>query len=354
MKRIIALIMVVIFIFILSACENGENVSCIDTSSAYIPVETESVDAATSESGTTDANKTDREPSDSTSSGTVITNTSPNKNTTDNSSVTNNTQIVSDNSSTVISDKNKEQQNISSVTNNSSIAQPTKNITYTIHYEANGGWGETPSSTHRYDEPRSLSKNGYKRAGYKFVGWDENSQSSNPKFTNLQTVKNLTQTDGKVITLYAIWEESQIAGFDECKRAISGKKEVYYHTTATDNFGVTHNDVTVFVNRDYGRGEKRYDERYTNGLFSKIKGKLYLSSDFTIDSYTNLQLIIKADGNIVFKSNFFTKYSGSQSFEVDISGANIVEIYVDDPVSPHIEAWNKGGDIIVENLLLVR
>lgn len=353
MKRIISILTVLTLVFVLSACEKGRNISIPESSTITAQTETQNTDTLASETNVSDQGLKDIE---ATSNFTSIPTTSTNETTTSSKETTSNTPSTNTNSSTQSNiSVNKEQLNTSSsISNSSSTAQAIKNVTYSIIYEPNGGWGETSNSTHKYNEPRALSKNGYKRAGYTFIGWDENSKSNNPKFTNIQIVQNLTQTDGKVITLYAIWKESPTTEFDECKRAVSGKKEVYYHTTATDNFGVTHNDVAVFVNRDTYPGEKRYDERYTNGLFSKIKGTLYLSSDFTIDSYTNLQLIIKADGNIVFKSNFFTKYSSSQSFEVDISGANIVEIYVDDPVSPHIEAWNKGGDIIVENLLLVR
>ena len=226
-------------------------------------------------------------------------------------------------------------------------------VQYTIIYNANGGWGETKSSTHIYNESRSLSKNGFKRAGYIFMGWSKNAQAINAEYNNCQTIKNLTIVDDETIILYAVWKECQTSKFDECQRAVTGKKEVNYHASIVDNMGNLHNDVAVFTNNDYF-GDIRYDERYTKGLFTKIKGTLYLGGEFTVDNYTSLKIIIKADGKKVYESDFFTKYSGAKNFNVDITGANIVEIRVLDPESNYISHWNKGGDIIIENLSLIR
>lgn len=232
-------------------------------------------------------------------------------------------------------------------------AKDLNHVQYTVIYDSNGGWGETKSSSHIYNEARSLSKNGFKRAGYTFMGWSTTAHAKKAEYNNCQVIKNLTDIDDKIIILYAVWKESQTAKFDECQRAMTGKKEVNYHATIVDNMGNLHNDVAVFVNNDYS-GEVRYDERYTKGLFSKIKGTLYLGGEFTVDNYTSLKIIIKADGIKVYESDFFTKYSGAKTFNVDITGANIVEIRVLDPESGYISHWNKGGDIIVENLTLIR
>jgi len=268
---------------------------------------------------------------------------------------TNRTEQSSPQTSEVASNKNTISSTVADTSSkNNTIGIEQIDITYTVEYDANGGWGNTNNSVHLYNQPRSLSKNGFKRAGYTFLGWDFTPASTNPKFSDTQIVDNLTKTDNATIKLYAIWRISQTSTFDDCKRALVGKKEVYYNTSATDNLGNEHTGAAIFMNRDSSPSEKRYDERYTNGLFSKIRGVLYLGGEYTINSYTNIQLIIKADGNIVFKSKFFTKYSESQSFEADISGANIVEIYVADPVSDHIGAWNRGGDIIIDGLTLVR
>lgn len=218
---------------------------------------------------------------------------------------------------------------------------------YTIIYNANGGWGETVNSTHLYNEPRRLSKNGYKRAGYIFKGWAVSPTSNSPKYSDTEIVKNLSSINGDTVTLYAVWGSSQTSTFDECKPTNNSTGKVEYHTTATDNKGNTHSNVAIFARRlEY----QRRDERYVSGVFSRIKGTIFLSNATTLDDSTSLYLIIKADGVIKYRSKVFEKHSDSETFDVDIAGVSVLEIYVGSDSG----YWAKGGDLIVEGLLLYR
>lgn len=77
--------------------------------------------------------------------------------------------------------------------------------TYTIKYNGNGNTGgSTSSSTHTYDEAKPLTKNGFTKTGYVFQGW-ATSASGPVVYTDGQSVKNLTSTNGGVINLYAVW-----------------------------------------------------------------------------------------------------------------------------------------------------
>ena len=77
--------------------------------------------------------------------------------------------------------------------------------TYTIKYNGNGNTGgSTSSSTHTYDEAKPLTENGFTKTGYVFQGW-ATSASGPVVYTNGQSVKNLTSTNGDVINLYAVW-----------------------------------------------------------------------------------------------------------------------------------------------------
>ena len=225
---------------------------------------------------------------------------------------------------------------------------------YTIIYNANGGWGETVNSTHLYNEPRRLSKNGYKRAGYIFKGWAVSPTSNAPKYSDTEIVNNLSSINGDTVTLYAVWGSSQTSTFDECKPNSIYSDKVEYHTTATDNLGYSHNNVAIFANRDTYEGYIRRDKRYVSGIFSRIKGTIFLSNAYTIDDYTSIRLVIKADGKKIYESKYFEQYSASESFDVDITGASVLEIYVEIAETDWIEYWNKGGDLMVEGLLLYR
>ena len=81
--------------------------------------------------------------------------------------------------------------------------------TYTIVYNANGGKGTTANSSHTYDADKALTANGFTRRGYKFKGWSTSQTATSATYTNQQTVKNLTATNGGTVTLYAVWELEQ-------------------------------------------------------------------------------------------------------------------------------------------------
>lgn len=77
--------------------------------------------------------------------------------------------------------------------------------TYTIKYNGNGNTGgSTASSTHTYDSSKALTTNGFTKTGYAFQGW-ATSASGPVVYTNGQSVKNITSTNGGVINLYAVW-----------------------------------------------------------------------------------------------------------------------------------------------------
>ncbi|GHU71517.1 hypothetical protein FACS189413_13320 [Bacteroidia bacterium] len=77
--------------------------------------------------------------------------------------------------------------------------------TYTVAYNGNGTTGgSTASSSHTYDEAKNLTTNGFTRTGYSFAGWATN-PSGPVVYSNQQSVRNLTTTNGGTVTLYAKW-----------------------------------------------------------------------------------------------------------------------------------------------------
>jgi len=76
--------------------------------------------------------------------------------------------------------------------------------TYTVQYYANTGAGTMVSSVHTYDAAKTLSVNSFTKTGYTFSGW-ATSATGPVVYTNAQSVKNLTATNGAVIPLYAVW-----------------------------------------------------------------------------------------------------------------------------------------------------
>ena len=87
-------------------------------------------------------------------------------------------------------------------------------ITYTVTYKKNGGEGaDMPISNGKAGENLNLSANTYTKAGYKFRGWDENQNPSDPMHpmypvTGTMTMnKTMTETSPTTIEVYAIWTQ---------------------------------------------------------------------------------------------------------------------------------------------------
>ena len=81
--------------------------------------------------------------------------------------------------------------------------------TYTVKYNANGGTGTVSNSSHTYDTAKTLNANKFTRTGYTFLGWSTSANATVAKYTDKQSVKNLTSTNGGTVTLYAVWSKNE-------------------------------------------------------------------------------------------------------------------------------------------------
>ena len=102
-------------------------------------------------------------------------------------------------------------------------------ITYTVKYNGNGATGgSTANSSHTYDVAKALTANGYERkytvtynhnytgstntsrtATYTFNGW-ATSASGAKTYSNSQSVKNLSISNGATVTLFANWSSASV------------------------------------------------------------------------------------------------------------------------------------------------
>ena len=79
-----------------------------------------------------------------------------------------------------------------------------KPITYRLAFKANGGQGTMETLDRTYDQQAALPEPEFTRPGYIFLGWSTSS-SGRVRYENGASVKNLTATQGKTVTLYALW-----------------------------------------------------------------------------------------------------------------------------------------------------
>ena len=77
--------------------------------------------------------------------------------------------------------------------------------TYTVAFNANGGSGTMSSQTFTCGVSQNLSKNAFTKANSVFAGWSTSSGSSTVRYSDMESVKDLTSSGG-TITLYAVWE----------------------------------------------------------------------------------------------------------------------------------------------------
>lgn len=90
------------------------------------------------------------------------------------------------------------------VTGNMTLYAKWTPITYTVKYNKNESTatGSMPDSTHTYDVEQSLNYNSFTRTGYKLSFWVT---EEGVRYENGQSVSNLADTQGAIITLYAQW-----------------------------------------------------------------------------------------------------------------------------------------------------
>jgi uncharacterized repeat protein (TIGR02543 family) len=180
-------------------------------------------------------------------------------------------------------------------------------ITYTVAYNSNGGdGGATASSSHTYDQARSLTANGFTRTGYTFAGWGTNMSGTTITYTDSQSVTNLTSISGGTVTLYARW---------------------------------TANTYTVAYYANGGDGGATASSSHTYDQARNLTANGFTRTGFTFGGWNTL-----ANGN-------GTSYTNSQSVtNLTTSSGGTVDLYAqwqpDVPVN--ISVWvNDDGDILV-------
>ena len=86
-------------------------------------------------------------------------------------------------------------------------AQWTAN-SYTVKFNANGGSGTVANQTFTYGIEQALTAKAFTKTGYSFDGWATTANGAK-QYSNKQSVKNLTPTNGGNVTLYAVWKINQ-------------------------------------------------------------------------------------------------------------------------------------------------
>ena len=142
------------------------------------------------------------------------------------------------------------------------IAQWTP-INYTVIFNGNGATGSTASQNFVYDTAQKLNSNGFQQkytvtydrndgsaatsavAASGFGGWNTKADGSGAAYSNGQSVKNLTATNGGNITLYAQWTKVSVTLPTPTK---SGKVCTGWYTASGTKVGNCGDSYTVTGN----------------------------------------------------------------------------------------------------------
>ena len=118
-------------------------------------------------------------------------------------------------------------------TSDFSVRAKWSKIIYTVAFDGNGATSGSmnPMSNRVYDEPFTLSPNGFERSGSKFLGWNTKVDGTGDSFTNCANVVNLTTNNNDLVTLYAQWDA---AAYRVCFLSGGGSGEMDVQTIPWD------------------------------------------------------------------------------------------------------------------------
>lgn len=153
-------------------------------------------------------------------------------------------------------------------------------ITYTLKYDANGGSGTMSNQKCTYDVSQALMANTFKRDGYTFKGWNTKADGTGTAYSDKQSIKNITDKDGTVVTLYAQW---QINTYDlTVTHKVSG------------NMGNKHSDFSFTMNLSGMSGNN------ITAVFTDASGK-QMTKTLSMNN-GKVAFSLKHGENVVFKS----------------------------------------------------
>ena len=135
-----------------------------------------------------------------------------------------------------------------------------------------------------YDKEQGLIGNHFSRTGYTFKNWKNGSTT----YTNTQSVKNLTSTDGAIVTLTCQWTPNTYTVNYSCSSATSGSTASSTHTYDVAK-ALTANGFkkTGYTFKDWKNGSTTYANKASvKNLTTTNSGKVTLTCEWTPKTYT--------------------------------------------------------------------
>ena len=126
---------------------------------------------------------------------------------------------------------------LSNITGDTVITLSYRPNAYVIRFDKNAdnATGSTADKRMEYDKTGNLTRNGYSRTGYTWLGWSSSADGNGTMYSDGQNVVNLTSEDGGVVTLYAVWKINRytVTFIDGKTGDVIGRQEIDYGGNAT-------------------------------------------------------------------------------------------------------------------------
>jgi len=165
--------------------------------------------------------------------------------------------------------------------------------TYKVKYDGNGKTGGSMSpSEHVYDVEKALTENAYTRTGYTFAGWALSSDGK-VKYSDKETVKNLTAEPNGEVTLYAQWTPNEYT--------------VVYDKNGDDNAGITGSTANSTHTYDVAKNLTTNGYSRTGYTFIGWNTKADGSGDFYEDRESVMNLTAEPNGKVILYAQWGAK-----------------------------------------------
>ena len=188
--------------------------------------------------------------------------------------------------------------------------------TYNVRYDSNKPRnasgiieGNTATTSHTYDKIESLGTNRYSLVGWTFLGWAKNSDATAAEFEDTVTVKNLSDEDGGIVKLYAVWKANAYTVI------FNGNKPAGASTSISGTM--------ANVPLTYDNGENLPEVGYMLKGYTFLGWALGRDESVTFRNKATVKNLISANGGSVTLYAIWQAESYTVSFET--SGGNLAD-----------------------------
>lgn len=232
--------------------------------------------------------------------------------------------------------------------------QVTLNITephYFVRFNANGGTGTMADQEFVYGTAQNLTANSFVRSGYAFTHWNTEPDGTGTSYQDKQSVNNLTETNNKVIDLYAqyIKAVAKIGNttYETLQEAIDAvptdntQTTVELLTSVSENLTINAGKNIKFVLHDYTLSVNKDPVMEIFGTVEIDDGRIVTSGSNTAAINVNVGAILNISGGQFIN----TAENGKQALYNLGGTVNISGGYFENACIASVAGTNKRGAV---------